>query len=120
MKAKRTEFTYGDRTSFSFYDKRGQYTKENSDASPFACAFMDLAVRDNGRIFVINSVTDSEGRDISYLVSNDVFPNHVVPPRSNPNSPELRGMYKAIDKYVAIIERVHKHAEHSKLVFKID
>jgi len=117
MENKRTEITYGDRTNFSFYDKVGQYAKENPTVGSFYGDMADYLIEKNGRFFMIHSLTDSRGRDISYLMDDVKVPKHVMAPRSGLGSAELDEMQKGVEIFVREIEAAHKRAENSKLVF---
>lgn len=117
MEIDRSEISYGDRTNFSFYDKLGQYQMQHPHASPLSCAYVDFMIQKNGRVFIIDSLTDSKNRDVSGLV-DDSLPDYVVGPGPRIKTDEdYNNLRRRIGKFIETIESAHKHAEHSKLVF---
>jgi len=120
MTNRRENFTYGDRTNFSFYDSIENYRKANPHRGKIFSAFIEGSIIKNGYVVYIRSVESENGEDLSALAINIQKPDYVFGPSFKlRNTEEDKERCRAVSKFIGQSEAAHEATKNSTLVFKI-
>jgi hypothetical protein len=115
----RIKFTFGDRTNFSIYDSVENYRSSNPDGNPIFESFLEAAIKRNGYAVFIDSVTGSNGEDISHLSYSVTRPGYVFGPTFKlGNTPEDKERGRAVANFIRKAEAAYEATKNSKLIFR--